>query len=96
MKQIPVYFRWITTFSYFSYASDILATNEFEGLQFAVAGTPGYPAGVVSVDAMGFIPQAMHTGLSLRANMGVLLGITVGMRLLAWLLLEIMAHFRLL
>jgi hypothetical protein len=73
--------------SYFSFASNILAENEFAGLVFNT------PAGV-AVPAEPFIPDAMKNGLSLAGNMGVLVGITLGSRLVCMLLLEAAAYWR--
>ena len=110
---MPVYFAWIGKISYFSFATDILVTNEFQGLQFKLPSDPnqaaaaavlaGAGAGSTAadssstpgwVDATAFIPAAMQTGLSLSGNLAVLFGITVGFRVLAWLLLELAAKLR--
>eukprot|EP00775_Hariotina_reticulata_P005944 gene5944-6183_t len=34
VRNVPVYFSWISRISYFSFATDILTANEFTGLQF--------------------------------------------------------------
>jgi len=101
VRRIPVYFAWIGKVSYFSFASDILVVNEFEGLRFTLppdeaAMVPAHMAAASNntVDATLFIPPAMRTGLSLPGNMGVLFGITAGLRLLGWLLLEVMARLK--
>jgi hypothetical protein len=112
-----VYFAWIGTISYFSFATDILVTNEFQGLQFQLPSDPAQAAAAAAlaggtnatppgapglstpgaegfIDAVLFIPAAMQTGLTLSGNLAVLFGITVGFRVLAWLLLELAARFR--
>jgi len=87
VRTIPVYFAWIPKMSYFSFASNILVENEFTGLAFTT------PAGV-AVPAEPLIPAAMKNGLSLAENMGVLVGITVGSRLVCMLLLEAAAYWQ--
>lgn len=73
--------------SYFSFASNILVENEFGGLAFLT------PAGR-AVPAEPLVPDAMKNGLTLPQNMGVLVGITVGSRLVCMLLLEAAAYWR--
>lgn len=87
VRTIPVYFAWIQKISYFSFASNILVENEFAGLTFS--GPEG-----VQVPALPLIPSAMKNGLSLSSNLGVLLGITVGSRLVCLMLLEAAAYWR--
>jgi hypothetical protein len=87
VRTIPVYFAWIQKISYFSFASNILVENEFAGLKFT---TPG---GIL-VPGLPLIPSAMRNGLSLGSNLGVLVGITVGSRLVCLMLLEAAAHWR--
>jgi hypothetical protein len=87
VRTIPVYFAWIPKMSYCSFASNILAENEFAGLMFKT------PAGI-AVPAERFIPDAMKNGLSLTGNMGVLVGITLGSRLVCMLLREAAAYWR--
>ncbi len=47
--------------------------------------------GTQLVAATTFVPSAMATGLSVGGNLAVLAGMTVGMRFLAWGLLEMAA-----
>jgi hypothetical protein len=84
-----VYFAWIGKTSYFSFATDILVTNEFEGLQFSMGASSR-----LKVNATTLIPDAMKTGLGLYGNLGVLAAITIGCRALSWLLLEMAAVFK--
>lgn len=87
VRTIPVYFAWIQKISYFSFASNILVENEFAGLIFTSPGG-------IQVPALPLIPAAMRNGLSLGSNLGVLLGITVGSRLVCLMLLEAAAYWR--
>jgi hypothetical protein len=89
VRTIPPYLEWISRVSFFSYASNVLILNEFEGLTFTGSG----PAGL-AVLGEALIPGAACNGLSLGGNWGVLLGITVGCRLLCLGLLEAAAHWR--
>lgn len=82
---MPVYFAWIQSISYFSFATDVLATNEFSGLAFSD------PATGASVPGEELLPASMRTGLSIGGNLAVLAGITVGVRLLCWATLELAA-----
>jgi hypothetical protein len=84
-----VYFSWIPRISYFSFATDALVSNEFAGLTFT-----GGEAGPEGVPGLSLIPAAMHTGLSVGGNLGVLLGITLGCRAICLLLLEAAARFK--
>jgi hypothetical protein len=89
VRSIPVYFAWIPRISYFSFATDALVTNEFSGLTFT-----GGEAGPEGVPGLALIPAAMHTGLSVGGNLGVLLAITLGCRAICLALLEAAARFK--
>lgn len=106
---MPVYFSWIPRISYFSFASDALAINEFTGQAFRappaflnspeaalLAAAPGAAGGLAPagdgcalVPAEAFLPTlATASGLGVTGNVLVLFGITVGLRVLAYGLLE--------
>lgn len=89
VRSIPVYFAWIPRISYFSFATDAAAANEFDGLIFT-----GGEAGPEGVPGLSLLPPAMRTGLSVGGNLGVLLGITAGCRLLCLGLLEAAARLK--
>ena len=84
-----MYFAWIGKTSYFSFATDILVTNEFEGLKFTMSSESK-----LKINAVSLIPAGMKTGLGLYGNLGVLAIITVGCRALSWFLLEMAAVFK--
>lgn len=63
--------------------------NEFDGLNFTGPGG-------VAVPALPPIPAAMQNGLNLGSNIAVLLGITIGSRLVCWMWLETVAYWQLL
>lgn len=85
VRNVPVYFSWVSRISYFSFATDILTANEFDGLQFYDPSTSS------SVPGEALVPDVMKTGLSMAGNVLVLGGITLGCRLLCWALLELAA-----
>jgi hypothetical protein len=93
VRRVPVYLAWIQRISYFSYATDVLVSNEFAGLTLSGPGPAG-GAGDVSVPGEAFVPAAVHTGLGVGGNMAVLLGMTLATRAGTWCLLELAARGR--
>lgn len=86
VASVPVYFAWIGKISFFSYAQAALVENEFRGLVLYQAGQ--------SVDAVAALPSGALNGLSVWGNIAVLLGMTLGMRLVAFVAMEVQQVMR--
>jgi hypothetical protein len=82
VANVPVYFAWINRISFISYAQAALVLNEFKGLVL-------YDAAGQAVEALPLLPASALNGLSVWANIGVVAAMVVGMRLLAFLALEL-------
>ncbi len=74
----PVYFAWIKHVSYVAYGYSGLVKNEFAGLR--LTGARGVPV----PDASSLIPVNIDNGLSIAEDALVMLGILVGMRVIAY------------
>lgn len=86
VSNVPVYFRWVRTISFLTYAYDAVGISEFSSTSFVY--TSGPQAGTV-VPGMDVLPSAMQDGLSAGLNLVVLLGITIGTRILCFLALSV-------
>jgi ABC-type multidrug transport system permease subunit len=85
VSDIPVYFKWVSTISYLTYAYDAVVLSEFGATDF-VSSTgeviPGYK----------LVPSNTDNGLSPGVNLLVLLGITIATRFFSYL--TILAAYR--
>ncbi len=86
VASVPVYFSWVGKISFLSYAQAALVENEFRGLVLYQAGQP--------VDAIAALPSGAVNGLSVGGNVAVLLGMVVGMRVLAFVAMEVQQAMR--
>ncbi|KAH7619174.1 hypothetical protein Ndes2526B_g06126 [Nannochloris sp. 'desiccata'] len=85
VSDVPVYFKWVRTISYLTYAYDAVVSSEFGATDF-VSSTgeviPGYR----------LVPSNTDNGLSPGVNLLILLGITVVTRIVSYL--TILAAYR--
>lgn len=87
VSAIPVYFNWIKWASYLNYTYAALVENEFVGGTF-------YDENGAAVEGASQIPSAVNNGLSVTANAMVALGLMLGTRVLAFLVLLVMHHLK--
>ena len=85
VSDVPVYFRWVTKISYLTYAFAAIGISQFDSTTFVCdVQTPECQQGS-SVPGSSVIPSSIDNGLSPGINLVVLLGITVGCRILGYL-----------
>jgi hypothetical protein len=84
VSDVPVYFRWVQTISFLTYAYDAVGISEFSSTSFVYTSGPN--AGT-TVPGMELLPSTMQNGLSAGLNLVVLLGITIGTRILCFIAL---------
>jgi ABC-type multidrug transport system permease subunit len=87
VSAIPVYFKWIKWISYLNYTYAALVENEFGGATF-------YTDDGTAVHGTSLIPASVNNGLSVLANAMVALGLMVGTRVLAFLVLLVMHRLK--
>ncbi|KAL4435933.1 hypothetical protein ABPG77_000695 [Micractinium sp. CCAP 211/92] len=88
VSAVPVYFRWISKISYLTYAYAAVIQNEFTRINLTTEGGETVSGTAVYDGSYGGSPLGpINNGLSIAANVGVLLGITLGARALAFALL---------
>ncbi|KAL4458831.1 hypothetical protein ABPG75_013696 [Micractinium tetrahymenae] len=89
VSAVPVYFRWITKISYLTYAYAAVIQNEFTRIDLTTEGGETVSGTAVYNSEWSGAPLGpVNNGLSIAANMAVLLGITFGTRALAFALLS--------
>jgi hypothetical protein len=81
VQPIPKYFIWLHKISYYSLAYTVLVKNEFTGLDIKSPFDP------VCTAELNFIPPPPANGLSIAQNIGLLVLIAVGIRLIAFAVL---------
>ncbi|BDA50622.1 Broad substrate specificity ATP-binding cassette transporter [Coccomyxa sp. Obi] len=75
----PVYLEWVKELSFASYGYSALVKNEFEGLELSSGGV------VVISDAVSAIPSNIESEHGMGVNIGVLLCILVGLRVVVYI-----------
>ncbi len=83
----PVYLAWIKKISYVAYGYSGLVKNEFEGLHIHTT------QGMEIPDPTGLIPANIENGLSVGTDALVMLGILVGMRVVAYVQMTLAIKF---
>jgi ABC-type multidrug transport system permease subunit len=78
VSDIPVYFKWIRTISYLTYAYDAVVVSDFSATNFVSATGEVIPGSQL-------IPSNTDNGLAPGINLLILLGITVATRILSYL-----------
>ncbi|CAL8465028.1 g4563 [Coccomyxa elongata] len=86
----PVYLEWVKELSFASYGYSALVKNEFEGLKFHSGGV------VVISDAISAIPSNVESEHGVGVNIGVLLCILVGLRVVVYIQMCISIRLKLL
>ena len=79
----PACFVWIKRISYATYGYSALVKNEFRGLSLTEE------EGFVVADASELIPINIQTSLSEGANVGILVGILLGLRIIHYVQMRI-------
>ena len=80
----PACFAWIKALSFATYAYSALVKNEFSGLK--LTSDDGV---LVIPDAVSIIPPNIESALGIGADLGILLGVLVGIRLIVYAQLRI-------
>jgi ATP-binding cassette subfamily G (WHITE) protein 2 len=78
VSDIPVYFKWIRTISFLTYAYDAVVLSEFGSTDFISATGEIIPGS-------DLVPSNTDNGLSPGVNLLILLGITIATRILSYL-----------
>jgi ABC-type multidrug transport system permease subunit len=86
VQSVPVYFRWVSKISYLTYALAAIVVSQFNSTEFVCETGEGCEQGAV-YPGSSLIPSSVDNGLSPGINLLVLLGITVGCRVLALVLI---------
>lgn len=81
VQPIPKYFVWLHKISYFSIAYTILVNNEFTGLDIKSPFDP-----ICSAE-LNFIPPPPANSYKIAPNIGFLVLIAVGIRVIAYVIL---------
>lgn len=85
VANVPVYFRWVRTISFLTYAYDAVGVSEFQNTNFVcTTGPPACPQQGEVIPGVQLLPSSMENGLAPGINLLVLLGITVGTRILCF------------
>jgi ATP-binding cassette, subfamily G (WHITE), member 2 len=93
VSDIPVYFKWVRTISFLTYAYDAVVLSEFGATDFVcTTGPPSCPVQGEVIPGLQLVPSNTDNGLSPGVNLLVLLGITVATRILSYL--TIIAAYR--
>lgn len=86
VSDVPVYFKWVTKISYLTYAYSAISVSQFSTTEFVcetgVDCTEGetYPGSEL-------LPPSVDNGISPGINLVILLGITIGCRILTFALI---------
>ena len=79
VSDVPVYFKWVRTISYLTYAYDAVVISEFDKTTFeCMNGPPGCLQAGLLIPGKDLLPSNVNNGLSAGMNLVVLLGITIG------------------
>ncbi len=85
----PAYLEWVKELSFASYGYRALVKNEFEGLKLDSGGI------VVISDAISAIPSNVESEHGMVVNIGVLLCILVGLRVVVYIQMAISIRLKL-
>lgn len=79
VSDVPVYFKWIRTISFLTYAYDAVVQSEFDKTNFVcVNGPPSCVEAGAIIPGNELLPNIVQNGLSPGINLVVLLAITIG------------------
>ena len=95
VSDVPVYFKWIQKISYLTYAYAAVVANEFYDVSFYTADGQEVPGRAIYDGTWPESPLGqVNNGLSIAVNLVILLGITVGTRLLAFVMIYGLARLK--
>lgn len=86
VSDVPVYFRWVTKISYLTYAYSAIAVSQFDTTDF-VCETGNDCTKGETYPGSELLPSSIDNGISPGINLLILLGITVGCRILTFALI---------
>ena len=86
VSSVPVYFRWVSKISYLTYALSAIIVQIFDTTEFVCETGNGCVEGA-TIPGSSLIPPSTDNGLSPGVNLLILLGITIGCRVLTLLLI---------
>lgn len=94
VSDVPVYFKWIGKISYLTYAYDAVVLSEFGNTNFVcVNGPPSCVEAGAIIPGNELLPNIVQNGLSPGVNLVILLGITIGTRIMCFLAILASYHF---
>lgn len=94
VSDVPVYFEWISKISYLTYAYAPIAVSEFGSMDFVCTkGPPACAQAGLEVPGSLLVPDTVNNGIAPGYNLLILLGITLGTRVLAYLAILGAARF---
>ena len=88
LNDIPLWVQWVSNFSFLGYGVQAVAANEFRGLQFTCA--PEEAASGCIVDGDAYLHRLHMDQVNIGANIGYIIVISAGARLVAYLALRFM------
>jgi hypothetical protein len=94
VSDVPVYFEWITVISYLTYTYAPISVSEFSEVTFnCTSGPPICAQAGLEVPGSLLVPDTINNGISPGYNLLILLGITLGTRMMAYLTILAAARF---
>ncbi|KAG2383488.1 hypothetical protein C9374_004159 [Naegleria lovaniensis] len=94
IEQIPVWLSWFTYFSPFNYGFKALIINEFQGRTIDCPSNPNEICRFPNIDFILEYYGMNNDLLSMWINIAIVLGISVGMRIIAYLSLKFLVKSR--
>ena len=88
LNDLPLWVRWVSNFSFLGYGVQAVAANEFRGLQFTC--TPEEAATGCILDGNAYLQRLHMDKVNIGANIGYIVVISTGSRLVAYLALRFM------
>lgn len=94
VSSIPVYFQWVSTISYLTYALSAIIVQIFNTTEFVCETDKVGCVEGQTIPGDMLIPKSANNGLSPVINLLILLGITIGCRVLTLVLIYGSVRFR--
>jgi ATP-binding cassette, subfamily G (WHITE), member 2 len=86
VSAVPIYFKWVRTISFLTYAYNAAVLSEFGSIEFTCeTGPPACPEAGAVYPGRELLPANISQSLSVGVNLAILLGITLVTRVLAFL-----------
>ena len=86
VSDVPVYFRWVSKISYLTYAFAAISISQFDSTEFVCTSGTNCVEGQ-TYQGSEVIPPGVDNGISPGINLVILLCITIGCRIITFLLI---------